>query len=112
MYKRQDLFLLVEVQPHSQFDRQGDDLYLRLPLPLTTLILGGDASVPTLEGSLTLSIPPETQNARRFRLRGKGMPRLGSVERGDLFVTVEPQIPTGLSDAQRELFTKLRALGC
>lgn len=106
-----DIFLVVEVQPHPRFERQDDDLSLRLPLPLTLLVLGGEAKVPTLDGSLTLTIPPETQGGRRFRLRGQGMPRLGSQERGDLFVTVEALLPTGLTDDERALFARLKELG-
>ncbi|MBK7782264.1 MAG: J domain-containing protein [Ardenticatenia bacterium] len=106
-----DLFLVVEVQAHPRFERQGDDLHLRLPLPLSLLVLGGEAPVPTLDGGLSLTIPPETQNGRRFRLRGKGMPRLGSQERGDLYVSVEAQLPTKVTDAERELFVRLRELG-
>lgn len=67
--------------------------------------------MPTLDGGLSLTIPPETQNGRRFRLRGKGMPRLGSQERGDLYVSVEAQLPTKVTDAERELFVRLRELG-
>lgn len=106
-----DLFLVVEVQAHPRFERQGDDLHLRLALPLTLLVLGGEAPVPTMDGNLTLTIPPETQNGRRFRLRGKGMPQLGGASRGDLYVTVEAQLPAGLTDAERDLFAKLRELG-
>ncbi len=106
-----DLFLIVEVQPHPRFERREDDLHLRLPLPLSLLVLGGEAQVPSLDGAtLTLSIPAETQNGRRFRLRGKGMPALGG-GRGDLYVTVEALLPSALSEAERELFRQLRDLG-
>lgn len=107
-----DLFLVVEVQPHPRFERREDDLHLRLPLPLSLLVLGGEAQVPSLDGAtLTLSIPPETQNGRRFRLRGKGMPALSGGGQGDLYVTVEAQLPSQLSEAERELFQRLRDLG-
>src|SRR5258708_6538595 len=66
-----DLFLVVEVQPDARFERRGDDLYTEIEAPLYTAILGGKADVPTIDGSAQLSIPPQTQNGRTFRLRGK-----------------------------------------
>jgi molecular chaperone DnaJ len=106
-----DLYLVISVQPHSLFERKGDDLYINLPVPLTKAVLGGEIQVPTLKGTkLALKIPPETQNERVFRLSGQGMPHLGSSSRGDLLVTLKVTLPTGLSAEEKALFAKLNEL--
>ncbi len=107
-----DLYLLVEVLPHARFERDGDDLRVKVPIDLYTAVLGGEINVPTLGGrAVLLRIPPETPSGAKFRLRGKGMPQLGRAEqRGDLYATVEVQIPQQLTEQERELFSQLRAL--
>jgi DnaJ-class molecular chaperone len=103
-----DLYLVVSVRPHAQFERKGDDLYVDVPVPLDVMLLGGEAQVPTLRGTkLALRIPPETQNGRVFRLSGQGMPRLHGSGRGDLYATAKVVLPTGLSDRQRDLVREL-----
>jgi DnaJ-class molecular chaperone len=106
------LYLVIQVAPHPLFERKGDDLYAQVPVDLYTAVLGGEADVPTLKGTrLKLKIPPETQNGRRFTLRGQGMPRLKSPgEHGDLFVTVNVHLPTALSEEEHELFQRLAGL--
>ena len=90
-----DLFLVVEVLPDPRFERNEDDLLVQAEVPLLTAVLGGEVMVPTMEGTVTLTVPPETQNGRRFRLRGKGMPRLRQpAEHGDLFATLSVVLPT------------------
>src|SRR5207302_10897471 len=72
-----DLYLLVTVQPDPRFERRGDDLHTEVRVPLTAMLLGGEARVPTPDGrTLALTIPAGTQDGRIFRLRGQGMPRL------------------------------------
>jgi curved DNA-binding protein len=106
-----DLYLKVEVLPHTSFTRDGDDLKTSVPLDLYTAILGGSIQVPALERSVELTIPPETANGKVFRLRGLGMPNLKNPqERGNLYVTVQVQLPYNLSQQERELFQKLREL--
>ncbi len=107
-----DLYLVVSVQPHPRFERDGDDLRVTAPVDLYTAVLGGETSVRMLDGSaVMLRIPPETQNGRTFRLRGKGMPRLQQpAQRGDLYVTVTVDLPQQLTAAEREHFETLRAL--
>jgi len=106
-----DLYLRIKVLPHPRFERRGDDLYTEVPVDLYTAILGGEVRVPTLNGSVILTIPPETQNGRVFRLRGKGMPRLNRPhERGDLYATVQVRLPQGLSSRERQLFEELARL--
>lgn len=100
-----DIHLVVSVTPDPRFERRGDDLHTQVRSPLETLLLGGDARVPTPDGrTLALSIPPATQDGRVFRLRGQGMPRLGDANgRGDLHAEVHAVLPERLSRRQREL---------
>lgn len=106
-----DLYLIIEVLPDERFEQRGDDFYTEFELPLYTAILGGTASVPTLDGPVNLTIPAETQNGRRFRLRGKGMPKLKNpTEAGDLYATANVRLPEKLSDEERQHFEELRQL--
>ncbi len=106
-----DLYLKVEVLPHATFTRDGDDLRVNVAIDLYTAILGGKISVPTLERSVELTVPPETANGKVFRLRGLGMPNLRNPqERGNLYATLQVQLPKGLSQQEKELFQKLRDL--
>ncbi len=106
-----DIILRIEVQPHAEFTREGDDLRIRLPVDLYTALLGGEAVVPTLERSLALTIPAGTQNGKVFRLRGQGMPKLKQPDqRGDLLAEVSVALPTNLSDEEKRLVGRLREL--
>jgi DnaJ-class molecular chaperone len=105
-----DLYLVVRVLPHRLFERKGDDLYSEVSVPLATAMLGGEVRLPTLDGNLSLKIPPETQNGKVFRLAGKGMPQLGNANYGSLFAKVRVVLPTNLTDEERKLFEKLRSL--
>lgn len=103
-----DLYLTVRLKDDDVFDRDGDDLYVDLPVNMYTLILGGETRVPTLSGEVTMKIPPETQNEPLMRLVGKGMPRQGG-GRGDEYVRLVARLPEGLSRRERELFQELAA---
>jgi curved DNA-binding protein len=106
-----DLFLVVTVRPHARFRREGDDLHVDVPVELYTALLGGEARVPTLNGDVLLTIPPETQSGTAFRLGGKGMPRLRQPsEHGDLYAHAVVRIPTGLTERERKLIAELAAL--
>lgn len=109
---RGDLLLLVTVQPHPRYERTGADLRTRVPVDMYTLMLGGEARVPLLDGkTLTLTIPANTPNGKTFRLRGQGMPKLGRPdERGDLFVIADAQLPANLSPREQELVQELRSI--
>ncbi len=103
-----DLYLKVTVLPHEVFERKGDDLYCEVPVDLYTAILGGETNVPTLEGTVSLKIPPETQGGRTFRLKGQGMPQLrDSNKHGDLYAKVKVVLPKDLSPKEKELFRDL-----
>ena len=102
--------LVVSVLPHQRFERQGADLHTSVDVPLLDAVLGGKTPVRTLRGQIELTLPPETQNGRRFRLAGQGMARLNDPERrGDLYATVNIKLPSNLTDEQRGLFKQLRA---
>jgi curved DNA-binding protein len=104
-----DLYLRVKVLSDPHFERQDDDLHVVVPVDLYTAVLGGHAQVETLSGPVKLTIPAGTQNGRRFRLRGKGMPRLRQPEQhGDLYARVDVHLPQQLTSRQRELFEELR----
>jgi DnaJ-class molecular chaperone len=103
-----DLYLIVSVKPNSLFEREGDDLKVKVPTPLYTAILGGEVMIPTPKGTnLALKIPPETPNGLRMRLAGQGMPHVGGATRGDLFAEINVQLPRSLTERERELFGEL-----
>lgn len=106
-----DLFLKVHVQPHAQFTREEDNLRVKAQVDVYTLLLGGQAQVPTLDRPVTLTIPPETTNGKVFRLRGLGMPHLRNPDqRGDLYVEVVARLPQNLTEQERALLQQLQAL--
>jgi len=106
-----DLYLRVQTRPHPVFERKGDDLHTTVALPVTTAVLGGEAQVPTMTGSVRLKIPETTQGGQVFRLKGHGMPVVGKPDtRGDLYATVDVQLPRSLSKEQREHYESLAKL--
>jgi curved DNA-binding protein len=103
-----DLYLVVSIKPHPLFERDGDDLRVKVPTPLYTAMLGGEVRVPTPRGThLALKVPPETPNGQRMRLAGQGMPHLNGNGRGDLFAEITVQLPRNLSTRENELFEEL-----
>jgi curved DNA-binding protein len=107
-----DLYLRVHVAPDSRFERKGHDLHIKVRVPVTTAVLGGEAEIPNLAGKpVRLKIPPTTQNGQVFRLKGHGMPLVGKPgEHGDLYATVEAELPRDLSPAQRQHYEALAKL--
>jgi curved DNA-binding protein len=108
-----DLYFIVGVKAHALFERDGDDLRVKVPTPLYTAMLGGEVMVPTPKGTqLALKVPAETANGQRIRLAGQGMPHLNAAGRGDLFAEIAVQLPRNLTTHERELFGELaRARG-
>ena len=105
-----DLYLIISIKPHAHFEREGDDLRVKVPTPLYSAVLGGEVMVPTPKGSqLALKVPPETANGQRIRLAGQGMPRVNGSGRGDLFAEINVQLPKSLSDREKGLFAELAA---
>jgi molecular chaperone DnaJ len=103
-----DLYVVVHVQEHPFFHRDGNDLFCEIPLNYTTLALGGEITIPSLEGEQTLKIPEGTQTGATFRLRGKGMSDVVAGRgRGDLLVTVKVVTPRKVTKEQRKVLEQL-----
>ena len=102
-----DLYVVIHVAEHDQFERQGSNLYEAVPITFAQAALGSDLIVKTLDGEEKLKVPMGTQTGTVFRLRGKGMPALGGRGRGDLFVSVTVMTPTSLTREQRKLLEQL-----
>jgi len=101
-----DLYVVIHLKEHDVFERDEDDLHCTVPIGFGVATLGGEATVPTLEGRATVKIPAGTQSGTIFRLRGRGMPELNSSRRGDLLVRTQVEVPTRLNSDQRD---KLKA---
>ncbi|HVR72286.1 MAG TPA: J domain-containing protein [Vicinamibacteria bacterium] len=111
---RGDLYLRVRTLPHAQLQRAGDDLKTAVTVPLTIAVLGGEGTVPTLEGPVGIKIPPGSRSGRVFRLRGHGLPQLADGkkgQRGDLLAELAVDLPQDLTPRERELFEELRRGG-
>ncbi len=102
-----DLYVVIHVKEHKQFERQGSNLYASVPVTFAQAALGAEITVETLEGQQPLEIPAGTQTGTVFRLKGHGMPVLGGRGRGDLFIAVSVVTPTSLSREQRRLLEQL-----
>lgn len=104
-----DLYITFKITPDPDFKREGDDLFTDVDIDLYTAVLGGTVNVKTIDGMVKLKVNPGTQNDTKVRLRGKGFPvykKEGTF--GDLIVTYHVNIPTSLSEKQKELFTQLK----
>ncbi len=103
-----DLYISFSIPIHPVYKRLGNDLHITTPLDLYTAMLGGEIIIDTLQGKVKLNVAPETQNGTRIRLKGKGVPVYKKEgENGDLYVTYEIQLPTNLTEKQKELFEAL-----
>ena len=99
-----DLYIFLGISPHRIFQRDGANLYMRMPIPMTTAALGGEVEMPVIDGGkVKVTIPKGCQNAHRFRLKGKGMSVLRSKARGDMFLEAAVEVPVNLTDKQRKL---------
>jgi DnaJ-class molecular chaperone len=104
-----DLFLRVQIKTHPVFERKGDDLYVKVAIPVTVAVLGGEALVPTVTGSVRLKVPETTQPGQIFRLKGHGMPVVGKPDvKGDLYASADVQLPRSLTAEQRRLWDQIR----
>jgi len=95
-----DLYVFLRMKEHDIFEREDANLFCELPVPFSTAALGGEVEVPTLEGKASIKVPAGTQGSTIFRLRGKGMPVVGSARKGDLHVEVRVEVPTKLNSEQ------------
>ena len=101
-----DLYIEIHIKPHQVFDRNGNDLHCRMPIPFSTAALGGEIEVPTLAGRASFAMPEGTQSGKTFRLRSKGIKGLHSSIAGDLYVHVQVETPIKLTGQQRDLLRR------
>jgi molecular chaperone DnaJ len=107
-----DLYIFISIAQHAIFQRDGANIYCRVPIPFTTAALGGAIEVPTVEGSRTrVTVPAGTQSGHRFRLKGKGMTVLRSPLRGDMYVHAVVETPVNLNKRQQELLREFEKEG-
>ena len=105
-----DLYVVVQLKPHSVFQREGADLHCEMPISFTVAALGGEINIPTLEGEAKIKIPAETQSGQVFRLRGKGIRPIRQTSAGDLMCHVVVETPVRLAERQRELLRELEEI--
>ncbi len=99
-----DLYIFIEVEQHPIFERDGQNLYCRIPVSITTAALGGEIEAPTLDGGRTrVKVPAGVQSGKQLRLRSKGMPALRGTGAGDLYIELAVETPVNLSQRQKEL---------
>ena len=105
-----DLYVNVRVKPHKEFKREGDDIYLQIPISFTQAALGDSVDVPTPYGNVSLKIPAGTQSHTKFRLKGKGARNVRSGSYGDQYVITIVEVPTNLNSEEKSLIEKLGKL--
>lgn len=106
-----DLYIFLSIKPHEFFQRDGSDLYCKVPISMATAALGGQFEVATLDGTQTrVKVPEGTQNGKQFRLKGKGMPVLRQQTTGDLYIQIAIETPQNLSKRQRELLEEFEQI--
>jgi len=106
-----DLYLFIEVADHPIFQREGQDLYCRVPVSMTQAALGGDIEVPTIDGGRSrVKIPPGSQSGKQMRLRGKGMPTIRGGAYGDMYIEIAAETPVNLTSRQKDLLKEFEKL--
>jgi len=102
-----DLYLVVRLLPHPDFELEGDELHTKVPVDVFTAVAGGEVRVNTLERPVMLKIPAMTHSGQTFRIRGKGMPKTGSSQRGDLYARVNLVLPENMTDEELDALRSL-----
>ncbi|MDZ4841867.1 MAG: molecular chaperone DnaJ [Hyphomicrobium aestuarii] len=106
-----DLYIFLSVKPHDLFQRDGNDIFCKVPISMTTAALGGALEVPTLDGGVSrIKVPEGTESGKQFRIKSKGMPHLRSQVYGDMYIQVEVETPKNLTRRQRELLEEFEKL--
>jgi len=107
-----DLYIFIHVDDHEIFEREGQNLFCRIPVPMTTAALGGDIEAPTIDGGRSkVKVPVGVQTGKQMRLRGKGMPALRGSASGDLYIELAVETPVNLTSRQKELLAEFQELG-
>lgn len=102
-----NLYVQVRVKPHKFFQREGADIFCKVPISFSQAALGAEVQVPSLSGTLMVKIPEGTQSGKKMRLRDRGIEKLGGYGKGDLILTIHVETPVKLTDKQREFFVNL-----
>jgi molecular chaperone DnaJ len=105
-----DVYIITKVRPHAYFERKGDNLYSETSVTVKEAALGEKIEIPTVDGMVSLTVPPGTQTGQQLKLKGKGVPHLGGGGVGDHYVTIKVFTPTGLSERGKELLLELDRL--
>jgi molecular chaperone DnaJ len=105
---RGDLYVVIHVQDHAFFQRDGNDLYCEIPVNFTTVALGASIRIPTLDGEEPFAVPEGTETGTTFRLRGRGMPDVSGRGHGDLNITIKVLTPKKVTKEQKKLLEQLR----
>ena len=105
-----DLYIEVNVQPHEQFERDGRNIYLTIPVSAVNATLGTSVDIPTIYGDVTMKIPAGTQNGKQFRLKEKGVPDVRTGKKGDQIVIVNVKVDENLTRKEKELYRQLQEL--
>ncbi|KKT65577.1 MAG: chaperone DnaJ domain protein, curved DNA-binding protein [Candidatus Curtissbacteria bacterium GW2011_GWC1_44_33] len=106
-----DFILSINVKPHEVFERDGDDIFVRVAIAYSLAILGGEIKVPTLDGDIKIRIRPGTQSGTMLRLREKGVPRLHGRGRGDEYVRINVLVPEKITREQRRIIEEMEEEG-
>ena len=106
-----DLYIFIDVSQHKIFERDGHNLFCRVPVSMARAALGGDIEVPTMDGGRSrVKVPPGSQSGRQMRLRSKGMPAIKSTQYGDMFIELAVETPVNLTARQKELLAEFEDL--
>jgi molecular chaperone DnaJ len=106
-----DLYIFIEIAPHEIFQREGTNLFCRVPVSMAAAALGGDIEVPTIDGGRSrVKVPAGSQSGRQMRLRSKGMPAVRSSQVGDMFIELAVETPVNLTSRQKELLREFEEL--
>jgi molecular chaperone DnaJ len=106
-----DLYIFIEVSDHSIFERDGNNLFCRIPVSMTSAAIGGDIEVPSIDGGRSrVKIPAGSQTGRQMRLRSKGMPAIRGSAVGDMFIELQVETPVNLTSRQKELLKEFEEL--
>lgn len=105
-----DLYIVIGILQHEFFEREEQDVICTVPVSFSQAALGSEVEVPTLSGKVSVKVPPGTQSGKKMRLKGKGIPRLGSYGVGDQIINIHVETPSKISGEQRELFERLAEL--
>lgn len=102
-----NLYVELTIRPHSTFKRDGDDIYVEVPITIGTAVLGGKISVPTLDGYATMTLPPSTDSGKKFKLKGKGIPNPKTRTNGDEYVTIKIVVPKTVTNRVEEALQEI-----